>query len=137
MTYAELKATRQKKYDELFEAVHLFWAFGNDQFNEAMKKHPLEEGFKYCSIGAGGYFPGQYKQQYIDGMDAIHAWEKQANKELKESRAETEKAILYELHNHECFYTGDIDDVVDLFKGTYTLQQIRAVYRKNVNKVSL
>ncbi len=134
MTYAELKATRQAKYDELFEAIGLFWAFSNDQFNEGMKKHPLTEGAKYCSVGMGGYFPGQNKQKYIEGMDALKAWEKQAKKELKENEAEIEKAILYELNNHECFYSGEIDEVVELFEGIYTREQIRKVYRKWVNK---
>lgn len=132
MTYAQLKQERQAKYDELFRKVGLFWAFSNEQFDEGKKKHPVAEGCKYMSIGSGGYFPGQNRQIWIDGMDALNAWEKQANKEIKESRAETEKAILYELNNHECFYTGDIDDVVDLFKGVYTIQQIRKVYRKHL-----
>ena len=75
-----------------------------------------------------------YKQAWNDGMDAIRAWEKQANAELKESRAEQEKAILYELDNHEAFYTGEIDDVVDLFKGVYTREDIRKVYKKYVSE---
>lgn len=137
MTYQEYKKTLQVKYDELFKAVDLFWAFGDDQWVEATKAHPVAEGFKYCSIGAGGYFPGQNKQAYIDGMDAIHAWEKQAKKEMKESKAESEKAILYELHNHEAFYTGEIEDVVDLFKGVYTREQIKAVYKKNAGLVEV
>lgn len=134
MTYAELKKTRQAKFDELFKAVGLFWAFGNDQFNEGKAAHPVTNGHKYISIGMGGFFPGQNKQAYIDGMAAINAWEKQANKELRENQAETEKAILYELNNYECFYSGEIDEVIDLFKGVYTVEQIRKVYRKYVNK---
>jgi hypothetical protein len=134
MTHQELKATRQSKYDELFNKIGLFWAFSNEQFTEGKEKHPITEGFKYVSIGMGGYFPGQNKQEYIDGMDAIKAWEKKASRELKKSRDEIEKAILSELNNHECFYSGGIDDVVDLFKGIYTINQIRAVYRKWANK---
>jgi hypothetical protein len=130
MTYQELKQQRQAKYDELFKEIGLFWAFSNEQFDEGAKKHPVDEGFKYCSIGSGGYFPGQNKQAWNDGMDAIRAWEKQATKEMKETNAETEKAILYELNNHEAFYSGEIDDVVDLFEGVYTREQIRKVYKK-------
>lgn len=133
MTYPELKATRQSKYNGLFENIGLFWAFGNDQFDEGKKKHPLSEGMKYCSIGAGGYFPGQNKEAYIKGMDGINAWEKIAKAELKANEAETEKAILYELNNHECFYSCDITDVVDIFDGVYTTEQIRKVYKKYTN----
>lgn len=130
MTYQELKNERQRRYDELFKDVDLFWAFGNEQFKEATAKHPLEPGYKYLSIGAGGFFPGQHKQAYIDGIDAIKAWEKGANAELKANHEEEEKAILYELNNYEAFYSGDIDDVVDLFDGVYTREQIRKVYKK-------
>lgn len=130
MTYAELKHQRQAKYDELFKAVGLFWAFSNEQFDEGKAKNPVTDGHKYTSIGGGGFFPGQNKQQWIDGMDAINAWEKQANAELKANRAEEEKAILYELNNHEAFYSGEIEEVVDLFEGVYTREQIRKVYKK-------
>jgi hypothetical protein len=137
MTYNELKQQRQAKYDEFFKKIGLFWAFGQSQFDEGKAKHPLEDGYKYVSIGAGGYFPGQNKQAYIDGMDAINAWEKVANAELKANRAEAEKAILYELHNYECFYVASIEPVVDLFKGVYTRDQIKKVYAKYVNTVEV
>lgn len=130
MTYQEYKKELQAKYDELFKQVDLFWAFGNEQFAEGSAKHPLEEGFTYCSIGAGGYFPGQHKQAWNDGMTAIKAWEKQAKKDMKETREQTERAILYELNNHEAFYSGDYDDVIDLFQGVYTAKQVRDVYKK-------
>ena len=134
MTYAELKRTRQAKHDELFEAVGLFWAFSSDQFNEGREKHPLAEGMKYLAIGAGGYIPGQHKQAYIDGMDAIYAWEKQAKAELKESRAESDNAILHELNNYEAFYSGEIEDTYEALGGAYTRAEIRKVYKKNVGK---
>ncbi len=133
MTYSELKTERQKRYDELFEKVGLFWAFSNEQFDEGKAKNPVDDGFKYVSIGMGGYFAGQHKQAYMDGMDALKAWEKQAKKEMKESAIESEAAIFYELKNHECFYTGEIDDVVDLFEGVYTREEIRKVYKKYAN----
>lgn len=135
MTYAELKKTRQAKYDELFNAIGLFWAFGEDQFAAGKAKNPVTEGHKYVSIGMGGYFSGQYRKAYHDGMDALDAWEKQAKAELKESRAESANAILYELNNHEAFYTGEFDEVVEIFKGVYTREEIRKVYKANVGKI--
>ena len=131
MTYAELKKQRQAKYDELFEKVELFWAFGQEQFDEGKKAHPVTEGERYISVGMGGYFPSQHKQAYLDGMDALKVWEKQAKAELKANRDEQEKAILYELNNHEAFYSSEIDDVVDLFEGVYTREEIRKVYLKH------
>jgi hypothetical protein len=136
MTYAQLKQERQAKYDQLFDKIGLFWAFGDDQFDEGKQKHPLTEGQKYCSIGAGGYFPGQNKQAYTDGMDTITAWAKIARAELKANKEEAEQAILYELKNHECFYSSEIDEVIDIFKGIYTREQIRAVYRKYSSSLS-
>jgi len=130
MTYQEYKKQVQAKYDELFKECHIFWAFGDKQWEEGKAKHPVIEGHKYVSIGSGGYFPGQYKQQYIEMMDAIKAWEKQAKKEMRETREETEKSILYELNNHEAFYTGDYSEVVALFEGVYTAKQIKQVYSK-------
>jgi len=134
MTYKQLQAELQAQYNSLFDKVGLFWAFSDEQFEKGKGKNPVSEGYKYVSIGMGGFYPGQNKQQYHDGIDKIRLWEKQANKELKKSREETEKAILYELNNHECFYTCNIDEVVSLFKGVYTRQQIRAVYKKANNK---
>lgn len=134
MTYQQLKQERQAKYTALFDSVGLFWAFGREQFEEGKKKNPVTDGHKYISIGAGGFFPGQNKQAYLDGMDEIRAWEKEANRAIKESREETEKAIAYELNNYECFYTASIEPVVELFEGTYTRKQIQQVYRKYVNK---
>lgn len=45
-----------------------------------------------------------------------------------------EKYILYELHNHEAFYTGEMDDVLELAKSYYpdcTLDDVYKVYRAN------
>lgn len=134
MTYSELKKQHQDKYTELFDEIGMFWAFSNEQFNEGKAKNPVTEGHKYVSIGMGGYFPGQNKKRYAEGMAAIDAWHKEATAQVKADALETEKAILYELNNYECFYSGDIDDVVDLFEGTYTVDEIRKVYRKYVGK---
>ena len=110
---------------ELFEKCGVFFAFSDKQFDE--NKTPLKEGEKYVSIGGGGYMPKGSIKAFEEGMKAINSYGKQKVK--KGNLQETE--ILYELQNHECFYTGDISDVVDLFEGTYTVKQIRDVYNKH------
>lgn len=121
----KMKKEKEKMVSELFEKCGVFFAFSEKQFEE--NKTPLKEGEKYVSIGGGGYLPKGKVNELTEGMEAIERFGKQTVK--KKNLVEAE--ILDELQNHECFYTGDISDVVDLFEGTYTKQQIRDVYNKH------
>ena len=123
--YGEIKKEKEKMTTELFNKLGVFFAFSNEQFNQ--NKTPLKEGEKYVSIGAGGYIPKGNLDAFLEGMKSINQIGK--NKVKENNLAETE--ILYELKNHESFYTGDYSDVVDMFKGTYTEKQIRDVYNKH------
>jgi hypothetical protein len=123
--YQNIKKEKEKMTTELFKECGVFFAFSDKQFEE--NKTPLKEGEKYVSIGGGGYLPKGKVDAFMKGMKAINSYGKQKVK--KGNLQETE--ILYELQNHECFYTGDISDVVDLFEGTYTVKQIRDVYNKH------
>jgi len=126
--YTAIKTEHQKRYNDLFEECHVFWAFSNEQFIENAKKHPLKDGEKYVQIPGGGFMPKGYLDKLQSGLTAIKKWEKQAMNDVK-----AEEAILYELNNYECFYSCEIDDVVDHFAGKYSVDQIRAVYRKYSN----
>jgi hypothetical protein len=106
-TIQEIKKEGQDKLTELFNECGVFFAFSNEQFQE--NKTPLKEGEKYVSMGAGGYLPKGNVQTYLDGHKAITKWEKAEIKAAKEGK---EQHILYELQNHECFYTGDIEDAM-------------------------
>jgi hypothetical protein len=125
VSYGDIKKEKEKMTSELFEKCGVFFAFSNEQFLK--NKTPLKEGEKYVSIGGGGYMPKGNYDAFTEGMKSIT---KIGKKKVEENNlAETE--ILYELNNHECFYTGDYSDVVDMFKGTYTEEQIRDVYNKH------
>lgn len=128
MNYNQVKTEHQRRYDELFTACGVFWAFSNEQFAEGKKEHPVKEGEKYTSIGSGGFMPSANYPQLEKGLKDIKKWYKQAMKEVK-----SEQAILHELNNYECFYSCDIDDVVEYFEGKYTIEEIRKVYRKYTN----
>ena len=130
-TISELKNERENKNSELFDKVGLFFAFSNEQFQT--NKTPLKEGEKYVSIGAGGYLPKGNVDAFLKGMEEIGKWYKG---EVKSNKAE-EKEIVYELHNHECFYTNDITDVVEMFAGTYTEEQITKIFYKELQKVNV
>ncbi|HEY5510605.1 MAG TPA: hypothetical protein VIK10_06215 [Prolixibacteraceae bacterium] len=121
--YQEIRKQAEEKRSELFKECRLFFAFSNSQFQE--NKTPLAEGEKYVSIGAGGYLPKSEVNNFSDGLSRIKKWE---SSEIKRAKLE-ETEILYELENHECFYTGEIEPVVELFAGKYTEAQIRKVYR--------
>lgn len=46
---------------------------------------------------------------------------------IKESKAK-EQHILYELNNHECYYTGNIDPACEVLED-YTREEVEAVYK--------
>lgn len=124
MKYTELKKEYQDKLTVLSNSVGLFWAFNREQLVEGMKKNPSQTK-KYTSIGMGGYLPSSNIDEFIAGQKTLNKWFKEAKKQVKK-----EEAILYELNNYECFYTGEIDNAYDVLSDTYTREEIQAVYRK-------
>lgn len=126
-TISELKKERENKHSELFEKCGVFFAFSNEQFNE--NKTMLEDGEKYVSIGAGGYLPKGKLNQFSEGMKAIGNWFKDEVKNQKLRKAH----ILYELQNHECFYTGDYSDALESLGNSYTKEEVLEVFKNNQN----
>ena len=125
MKIQDLNKLREEKLSAILEKYGVFFAFSNEQFLE--NKTPLKEGEKYVSIGAGGYLPKSNACLFSDEWEALDVWYK---KTLKDDKKEAENAILYELNNHECFYTWDYSEVVKLFDGIYTEKQIKSVFNK-------
>ncbi len=127
-TYQEIKQKHSDTYNKIMNDCQVFWAFSPEQFKEGKEKCNLKEGEKLVNIFGGGVCPKKNVDKMINGLKEA---DKTQKKEMKEFREIKEEAILYELKNHECFYTTEIDDVVELFKGTYTTQEIRKVYNKH------
>ena len=114
--------------DVLFKTCSVFFAFSNQQFQE--NKTPLEEGEKYVSIGGGGYCPKSKAKQLADGFEAID----QAYKAAIKGNKQREANILYELQNHEAFYTNSIEDTLEALGEEYTKEEVQNVYRKEFKK---
>lgn len=121
--FNQLRSEKQVKYNNLMDEFKVFWAFNNKQFNEGIAKCELLEGEKVVSIGAGGYIPKKNVQSFIDGQKSIEKWFKNAMKTMKEEH------ILYELNNHECFYTGSIESAANVLP--YSKKMVLDVYRKH------
>jgi len=124
-TISQIKAEEQEKLSVLLKECHVFFAFSTEQFNENKTEKQPDEKYVHC--GAGMYMPRSFVASFESGFSDLNKWYKS---EVKKSKL-WEKEIAYELNNHECYYTGDISPVVEMFAGTYTKKQILDVYRKN------
>ena len=130
MTYGEIKKQRDDDTNKLFTDLGVFWAFSNEQFKEGLAKCNLQEGEKLVDIGSGGYMPKSNFDKLIAGMKAIKETFAQATKDAKIRTAH----ILYELNNHECFYTGSIESAMEVLGEDYTREEVTEVYKKNKSK---
>lgn len=128
MKYIEIKNKKQEDTNKLFETLGVFWAFSNKQFEEGYAKAKLSmaEGEKLVDIGAGGYIPKHNVEALLEGIKEI---EDNFKASIKEAKAR-EEHILYELNNHEAFYTGTIEDAKEALGEDYTDEEILAVYKK-------
>jgi hypothetical protein len=123
----QLNAEREQKQTKLMQEVRLFWAFSNDQLREGIQKIQLQEGEKIVSIGAGGYLPKGNVDTFINGMEQITKEYKAA---IKSNKLRV-KLIAYQLANHECYYTGDIEPALYSLGDEFTRDEVIAVYRAN------
>ena len=108
-----------------------FWAFSTEQFKEGIAKlkesGTLLEGEKVTSIGAGGYIPSKNVDRYIQGHKDID----KEYKRMKKDEKAIKDYILYELHNHEVFYTGNINDFCSTYMSDIPKEQIISVYKSH------
>ena len=131
MKYATIKNDHQTAVNAIMEKNQVIWAFSNDQLAEGMKKINITEKSDLISIGMGGFAPKINIANLTADMKAEEERYKKALKDAKEARDE---AIAYELHNHEALYTVRIYEVVEIFAGIYTKEEIKKVYIKEKNK---
>jgi len=127
MTINELKQQKQKKVDTLIKDCLMFFAFSNEQF--AANKTELKDGDKYVSLGAGAYMPKSNIDKWKQGTRLIEKWYKAEVKASKEMRAAN---ILYELNNHEAFYTHEISDTLAALGNGYTAKEVWKVFNDNL-----
>ncbi len=128
-SYKEMRERQQQEVN----AFPFGFAFSNEQFEEMMKKIPLDDGDKYYSIGAGGYVRGK-DIPAMEEMFKRHKAEKQA---LKKSNKKMYDGFIYELYNHEYIYSEDDATVLGIFGYTVddleTDKELARIYGKAVS----
>lgn len=110
--------------NELMESCKVFWAFSDKQFIEGKAKIGLLENEKLIDIGAGGFMPSKYKDIFIQDMENINIAFKEAMKDKKDRR----QHILYELNNHEAYYTHDIESTLNALGDDFTREEVLSVF---------
>lgn len=131
MNIHELKEEKQQKYNKLLNDCNVFWAFNNEQFEEGKAKNPLEDGDKYVQIFGGGIMPMSKVQALKDGGKAIEKWYREELKKEKNLRRDN---IVYELGNHEAWYTHDIESTMDTLGPDYTAKEVWKVFYEEKEK---
>jgi len=110
-----------KKYEEIlkdlqnFHHNELFFAFSEDQFKEGIKNISKEKKI-YSGIG------GSYGTE-----EAFDAWNNaiEKNKEEVIKNCTPEEVYLYEFANHECGYTHDDSEAVNIVKDYWPMINIK------------
>ena len=129
--YLDIKKKNADNINAIMDQHQVFWAFSQSQLDEGKAKIGITDNKELTSIGMGGFLP---KAKAESLFLAIEQENKRYREELKQAKEAKEQAIAYELSNHEAYYTGDIQPVVELFAGLYTAKDIQAVYLKQVKK---
>jgi len=115
-----------EKQTKLFEETGTFFAFGNKQYKERAKK-----GIKYVNMGNGMITEKPNVEKLINGLHEIY--QDAIQEDIKENGKDA--IILRELENHECFYTGNIDDALHKLEDyPFSPCEIRKIYEENYDK---
>lgn len=112
----------EQKQTNLFNKLWIFFAFSDKQFNEQKK-----EWVDYITLWSGLICPKENVEQFIkEHSEIVSNW---IQEDIKETWIQ--KIIERELSNHECYYTWDIEDAVDVLSDYgITREQILKVYRE-------
>lgn len=130
MNKQEVLEQYNKNYtEEEYFKNNVTYAFSQSQLENAMKKLGADDKSELTSLF--GYGDICLKSKAKEILLWVINREKQKKKWLKGLTTKEQNYIIeYELYNHECNYTWDIEPVVDLFKDIFTYNDIMIVFHK-------
>ena len=105
--YLEEEQENKQELDD-FISDNVFFAFGDEQFNEQLEKR----GWKLEDVGSIGYNGYCLKENVSKYMEIVN----RRSEKLEESKKNDDffmGMLLYEMSNHEFGYTRDIQDTLD------------------------
>jgi hypothetical protein len=112
----------QSAQTECFNNHGVFFAFSNEQLDQQKK-----EGVIYVSLGGGLICPKANVKAFVN--DHANIISNGIKTDIEKNGKDA--IIRRELDNHECFYTGDVEDCIDALDGYgFTREDIIAVYNK-------
>ncbi len=131
MKVYEAKKVFDDKYSKALKDAGVFFAFSDEQF-EQNKTHKNAGKEEYLPILYGGciHKSNIEKFKYLENV-LYYEFEK----EYKDNTT-FDDVIEYELANYECYYTGDIERVVDVICSLYDDMTKLGAF-KNVERVYL
>lgn len=133
MTISEAIEKYHSKYYEELHKTGIFYSFTQEQFeeNKIPKSAPIEE---FISCGNGMYI---HKSNEHKLNEFYKTKDKELRKEFLKSIPQ-EELIYYELLNHECFYTEEPLEILDIIKCYYSeepeenlVNKIKEIYSKH------
>jgi len=130
ITYSQIKKSQELEVSNLLNKHKVFFAFSDKQLLEGMENIGAKDKGELTSIGSGAIALKTEAKAFLDAMEQL---DNKHKKELKDAKQAKEEAILYELKNHECFYAGSIEEVVNLFDGVYSKKDILIIFKKYNN----
>lgn len=130
MNKKELLEHYNKNYtEEEYFSNNVAFAFSNQQLEEAIKQLGAKDKTELTSIF--GYGDVCLKSKAKELIQWVIKKEQEKISWLKSLSTKEQNIIIeYELYNHECEYTMDIEPVVDLFKNVFTYNEIMFVFHK-------
>lgn len=134
MNKQELLEQYNKNYtEEEYFKNNVTYAFSQLQLENAMKKLGANDKSELTSLFGYGDVCLKSKAKKI--LLWVIDKEKQKKNWLKSLTTKEQNYIIeYELYNHECNYTWDIEPVVDLFKDIFTHNDIMTVFHKIIKQ---
>lgn len=125
-TLGEIQTEYKNSIEKTMNDCGVFWAFSDSQLEEGMKKVGVANRSLLLSIGMGGFMVKANKERYLKEMEANYS---QFVGDIDQNN-QREAYILYELNNHEAFYTGSIESTIESLIGDYTKEEVEKVYKK-------